>query len=210
MLPRDGGEPERLTSLPLGAGAPLWSPDGTKIAFRAPVDPRAVPGEDDAARAKRANAPLVTDRLDYQADGAGLLGPVRRHLHVLDLASGEVRQVTRGDWHASDPVWSPDSALLAFGAATAPDADLNLRAPVYVVNVSGATGETAGPEPAALASWFGAPVAWAPDGTALLVVGATSERASPATRACSASRCRPHLGPFRVAQIPPNRTLKRR
>ena len=176
VLPRDGGEPERLTSLPLGAGAPLWSPDGTKIAFGAPVDPRAVPGEDDAARAKRANAPLVTDRLDYQADGAGLLGPARKHLHVLDLASGQVRQVTTGDWHASDPVWSPGSALLAFGAATAPDADLNLSAPVYVVDVSGAAGETAEPELAALASGLGAPVAWAPDGTALLVVGVTGEK----------------------------------
>ena len=176
VLPRDGGEPERLTSLPLGAGAPVWSPDGTKIAFGAPVDPRAAPGEDDAARAKRANAPLVTDRLDYQADGAGLLGPVRKHLHVLDLANGQVRQVTTGDWHASDPVWSPDSAKLAFGAATAPDADLNLRAPVDVVDVSGATGETTEPQLAALASGFGAPVAWAPDGAALLVVGATGEK----------------------------------
>ena len=176
VLPRDGGEPEQLTSLPLGAGAPCWSPDGTKIAFGAPVDPRAVPGEDDAARAKRANAPLVADRLDYQADGAGLLGPVRKHLHVLDLASGQVRQVTTGDWHASDPVWSPDSALLAFGAATAPDADLNLSAPVYIVDVSGAAGETAEPQLTALASGFGAPVAWAPDGAALLVVGTTGEK----------------------------------
>jgi dipeptidyl aminopeptidase/acylaminoacyl peptidase/CubicO group peptidase (beta-lactamase class C family) len=176
LLPADGGEPEKVTSLPLGAGAPAWSPDGTKIAFGAPVDPRAVPGEDDAARAKRASAPLVADRLDYQADGAGLIGPVRKHLHVLDLASGQVRRVTEGDWHASDPVWSPDSAKLAFAAATAPDADLNLRAPVYVVDVSDAAGETAEPELAALADGFGAPVAWAPDGTALLVVGATGEK----------------------------------
>ncbi len=59
LLPADGGEPEQVTSLPLGAGAPVWSPDGTKIAFGAPVDLRAVPGEDDAARAKRAAAPIV-------------------------------------------------------------------------------------------------------------------------------------------------------
>ncbi len=45
--------------------------------------------------------------------------------------------MTEGDWHAGDPVWSPDSARLAFGAATAPDADLNYRAPVYTVDVSG-------------------------------------------------------------------------
>ena len=129
LLPAGGGEPEQVTSLPLGAGAPVWSPDGTKIAFGAPVDLHAMPGEDDAARARRATAPVVTTRLDYKADGAGLLRTIRKHLHVLDLASGKVRQVTEGDWHASDPVWSPDSARLAFGAATAPDADLRFRAP---------------------------------------------------------------------------------
>ena len=104
LLPAGGGEPTQVTSLPLGAGAPAWSPDGTKIAFGAPVDLHAMPGEDDAARAKRATAPVVTTRLDYKADGAGLLRTIRKHLHVLDLASGKVRQVTEGDWHGSDPV----------------------------------------------------------------------------------------------------------
>jgi dipeptidyl aminopeptidase/acylaminoacyl peptidase/CubicO group peptidase (beta-lactamase class C family) len=171
LLPAGGGEPEQVTSLPLGAGAPVWSPDGTKIAFGAPVDLSAVPGEDDEARARRAAAPAVTTRLDYKADGAGLLRTIRKHLHVLDLGSGEVRQVTEGDWHAGDPVWSPDSARLAFGAATAPDADLSYRAPLYTVDVAGGFAE---PELAGLADGVGAPAAWTPDGSALIVVGATA------------------------------------
>ena len=154
LLPAGGGEPEQLTSLPLGAGAPVWSPDGTKIAFGAPVDLAAMPGEDDAARAKRATAPVVSSRIDGKADGAGLLRTIRKHLHVLDLGSGTVRQVTEGDWHAGDPVWSPDSARLAFGAATAPDADLHYRAPVYTVDVSGGF---ASPRQVALADGLGAP-----------------------------------------------------
>jgi dipeptidyl aminopeptidase/acylaminoacyl peptidase/CubicO group peptidase (beta-lactamase class C family) len=167
LLPAGGGEPERLTSLPLGAGAPVWSPDGTKIAFGAPVDLHAMPGEDDAARARRATAPVVTTRLDYKADGAGLLRTIRKHLHVLDLASGKVRQVTEGDWHVSDPVWSPDSARLAFGAATAPDADLRFRAPVYTIDIAG----FARPVEVGLADGYGAPAAWTPDGSALIVIG---------------------------------------
>ena len=131
-----------------------------------------MPGEDDAARAGRATAPVVTTRLDYKADGAGLLRTIRKHLHVLDLASGKVRQVTEGDWHASDPVWSPDSASLAFGAATAPDADLRFRAPVYTVDVSGAvSGRWARPVEVALAEGNGAPAAWTPDGAALIDIG---------------------------------------
>ncbi|HEY1821169.1 MAG TPA: serine hydrolase [Trebonia sp.] len=168
LLPADGGEPEQVTSLPLGAGAPVWSPDGTKIAFGAPADLLAVPGEDDAARARRAAGPITTTRLDYKADGSGLLRTIRRHLHVLDLDSGQVRPVTEGDWHASQPVWSPDSAKLAFAAAMAPDRDLAYRAPLYTVDVSGGFAK---PALVALADGFGGPAAWTPDGTALILVG---------------------------------------
>src|SRR5215472_11820791 len=123
LLPADGGEADQLTTLPLGAAAPVWSPDGSKIAFAAAVDSRAAAGEDDKARASRASAPIVTDRLDYQADGAGLLRTMRQHLHVLDLATKQCHQVTSGDWSAGGPAWSPDSAKLAFSAATAPDGE---------------------------------------------------------------------------------------
>ena len=80
-------------------------------------------------------APRRTDHPD-QADGVGLLRGVRKHLFVLDVATRKVRQVTEGDWHAGEPAWSPDSTRLAFGAATAPDADLVFRAPVHVLDVT--------------------------------------------------------------------------
>src|SRR5215471_5470659 len=86
LLPAEGGEPEQLTTLPLGAGAPVWSPDGSKIAFAAAT------GAAEAAR------PLVADRLDYLADEAGYVGTLRKHLFVLDVTSKECRQATRGDW----------------------------------------------------------------------------------------------------------------
>ncbi|HEY2555482.1 MAG TPA: serine hydrolase, partial [Diaminobutyricibacter sp.] len=47
-LPVAGGEPKQLTTVPLGAGAPVWSPGGTRIAFAAPVDYAASDSDGDA------------------------------------------------------------------------------------------------------------------------------------------------------------------
>jgi len=168
LLPASGGEPEQLTTRPLGAGTPVWHPDGTAIAFAAPVDIAAADGEDDAARTQRAKAPIVADRLDYQADGAGLLRTMRNHVHVLDLASRGVRQVTSGDWHAGEPAWSPDGASVAFPAARTADSDLTFRTGAYVVRVDE---RNAQPRLVGTGEGMAGPVTWTPDGQSLLVAG---------------------------------------
>src|SRR4029077_13220815 len=119
LLPARGGEARSLTDLPLGAGRPVWTPDGSRIAFTAPVDLLATPGESEDDRAGRGHAPLVAERLDHQVDGMGIRRGVDMHLHVVEVETGRCRQVTSGDWDAGEPAWSPDGKQFAFAAATA-------------------------------------------------------------------------------------------
>ncbi|QUQ65186.1 serine hydrolase [Kutzneria sp. CA-103260] len=154
LLPADGGEPRPVTTG--GAGAPVWSPDGTRIAFATAVGP------DEPER------PLVIDRLGHKADGVGLIGLKRRHIHVLDVATGKIQQITSGDWHAGEPAWSPDGTRIAFRAEMDADADLTYRSAAYVVEIGGQPRMVGGGEGRCET------VGWTTDGRALLVVGRTT------------------------------------
>lgn len=127
LLPMDGGEPAPLTSAPLGAGTPVWSPDGSRIAYAGPY----AEGEIDP------HAPVVADRLDHKADGIGLLRGITTHLYVTDVATGATTRVTRGDPRAGEPSWSPDGRRLAFAASMDDDRDLRLSAAAYAVDATG-------------------------------------------------------------------------
>ena len=158
VLAADGGEADKVTDLPLGAGAPVWSPNGERIAFTSPVDPG------DPTGGKR---PLATKGVDYQADGAGRFGATRSQLHVVDLASGDCRRLTDGD-HAGRPAWSPDGHTVAFTRKVGADSDLTFRTAVHLLDVDDPKAE---PRVVALEDGIAGTVSFSSDGESLLVVG---------------------------------------
>ena len=119
---RDGSNVRRLTTSPGIDESPTWSPSGGQIAFvsdrtGAPqvytigTDGlglrRVTSGESYAARPTW--SPLPFNEIAYTfRNGPGF------DIKVIDMASGQVRQLTFGEGTNEGPVWSPNGRHLAF------------------------------------------------------------------------------------------------
>ena len=110
VAPFDGGEARQLTRAKASSTSPCWSPNGKQIVVTRSVGEKHGGGSTPAER----NAPRVIRDLYYRFDGFGLYDARRRHLFVIDVESGEERQLTDGDWHDLQPAWSPDGKYVGF------------------------------------------------------------------------------------------------
>ena len=87
----DGGEPLCLTDHPLGAGAPVWSPDGSRLAYSARVPEQGRYGTEDADGDKQpaeGEPPRLVTELAYRRDDLGYTRDRRLHVFVLDVPPG--------------------------------------------------------------------------------------------------------------------------
>jgi len=162
LMPVDGGEGWPLTDATGGVIEYAWSPDGTRIAFISEVTQ--TPGDEAALGEPQ---PRVARRIRYRDEGVGWRGDSRRHLFVADAATGEITQLTEGDYEHNTPVWSPDDERIAVISARSPDRDVSALNEVYVLPANGGT-----PVLRSEGLFMTGGIAWSPDGAKLAVVGA--------------------------------------
>ena len=144
LLNRLGGEAQQLTHTPQDVDDFVWSPDSTRLvlvlrdaseeeleAFKTKVLDS---DSSDSDKKTKIPKPWVIDRLQFKRDVVGYLDHRRTHLHVLDIASKKLAQVTSGDFDDSDPAWSPDGKLLAFVSnRSVPDPDRTYNTDIWTV-----------------------------------------------------------------------------
>jgi len=164
LLGFTGGEAQILTTHAAAPAGLAWSPDGRTIAYSVAIDPQ---NPNETPRDPTAPAPVrVVRRIDYKQDGHGYLNDVRAQLFLLDVSSGERRQITSELCDHTHPAWSPDGTRIAVSLP-----HLNgMFSQIGVIDAGTRSLVRLGPARGSVGLF-----AWSPDGRQILFDGDQSE-----------------------------------
>ena len=138
LLSMSGGEARRITNLKNGAGVFRWSPDGTRLVVVGRIGPSDNKGDSRTDSRDRSDVRHYKNS-SYKFNDTGWFDDRRAHLWVVDVKSGETKQITEGnDWNDSDPQWSPDGTRLAFVSnRSGKEYDEGRNTDVWVISAEG-------------------------------------------------------------------------
>ena len=161
LLDRRGGDARPLTKLPQGVDSFEWSPDGKRLLL---VVADATPADLD--KEERPNPrPYVIDRLQFKEDDVGYLDRHRTHIHIVEVDSAEIRQLTRGDFDDEEAAWSPDGTKIVFASNRTENADRNQNVDLWLIDTMADQQE---PDRLTRGNTVDAAPAWSPTGQSIV------------------------------------------
>lgn len=165
VLSASGGEARQVTHCTNGVSNPVWSPDGTKIAFNVSLAEDEVLEEKDKKDEKKL-VPLEVDKMKYKSDASGFWNGKYTQVAIVDLETGETELVTEGKYNYGLQGWSPDGEKLAIAADLSEDLDFSFLSDVYLLDL-----KTKQLEKVTDGTGYFGSVTWSPNGRYMGMIG---------------------------------------